>query len=89
MTAVTYAMPLISLLLALGALLPWVIVHVELRARAGRRLATELARRDATIEDLEATIEAYRVLVSTDSAFSLSIPCADPNDVGTSGSLSA
>jgi len=64
-------LPLITLALAAGAFIPWIMLHVELLRRAERRHADELVRRQALIDEHEATINAYREFVSTEVNFTL------------------
>jgi len=64
-------LPLITLTLAAGAFVPWILLHTELGRRAERRHADELAIRQALIDEQEATINAYREFVSTDVNLSL------------------
>ena len=64
-------LPLLTLALAAGAFVPWIMLHVELERRVQRRHADELATRQAVIDEQEATINAYREFVATDVNFSL------------------
>ena len=64
-------LPLITLGLAAGAVLPWLMVHFELERRADRRHADELCARQVLLDEQAATIDAYRQFVATDVNFSL------------------
>ena len=64
-------LPLVTLGLAIGAVVPWLMVHFELERRAERRYADEIALRQAVIDEQAATIDAYRQFVATDVNFSL------------------
>jgi hypothetical protein len=64
-------LPLITLGLATGAFVPWIMMHLELERRDKRRHADELALRNALIDEQASTINAYREFVSTDVNFTL------------------
>lgn len=70
--AMAISLPLIALIAAIGIFVPALGLRLELAHRAQRRNTLLLVRQARVIEDQQATIDAYRVLVSTDSSFSLS-----------------
>jgi len=71
MFAMIFSLPLISLVIAVGVFLPWLGLRMELSLRAERRHTLMLEAQARVIEDQQATINAYRELVSTDASFSL------------------
>jgi hypothetical protein len=71
MLAMIFSLPIISLTIAVGVFLPWLGLRLELTHRAERRAAAMLEAQAQLIEEHEATINAYRELVSTDASFSL------------------
>jgi hypothetical protein len=79
MFAVIFALPLLSLVLAVGVFVPWLGLRFELMHRAERRLAATLEAQTKVIRDQEATIEAYRQLVASDTSFTLTPPAPGPN----------
>ena len=72
MFAIVFSLPLISLALAVGVFLPWLGLHLELMHRAEQRHQAALEAQSILIQDHEATINAYRELVSSDDVFSMS-----------------
>jgi len=79
MLAVIFALPLIALTLAIGVFVPWLGLRFELMHRAELRLAAALEAKTRIIEEQEATIEAYRQLVQTDTSFSLAPSSPSPD----------
>ena len=66
MLAIAFSLPIIALALAVGVFVPWLGLHLELMHRVERRNAAELAERARVIADQQATIDAYRQLVTAD-----------------------
>ena len=79
MFAEIFALPLLSLALALAVVVPWLGRRFELVRRAQRRLAATLEAQTQVIADQEATIEAYRQLVANDTSFTLAPAAPGPN----------
>ena len=79
MYAVIFALPLISLMLAVVVVVPWLGLQFELRHHAESRLGAALEAQRRVISDQEATIQAYRLLVASDDRFALAPPTPGPN----------
>ena len=79
MFAVIFALPLLSLALALSVLATGMGLRFELMHRLESRLAAALEAQRLVIADQEATIEAYRVLVASDDNFALAPPAPGPH----------
>lgn len=71
MLAIVFSLPIILLALAIGVFLPWLGLRLELMHRAQQRAQAILDAQCALIADQQATISAYRELVSTDAAFAV------------------
>ena len=79
MFAVIFALPLLSLALAVAVLATWLGRRFKLMRRLESRLAAALEAQRQVIADQEATIEAYRLLVASDDSFALAPPAPGPN----------
>ncbi len=79
MFAVIFALPLLSLALALSVFATGIGLRFELMHRLESRLAAALEAQRLVIADQEATIEAYRVLVASDDNFALAPPAPSPH----------
>ncbi len=79
MFAEIFALPLLSLALAFAVFVPWLGLRFEVAHRAERRLDATLEAQAKVIRDQEATIEAYRQLVATDTSFTLAPAAPGPN----------
>jgi hypothetical protein len=71
MIAIIFSLPLISLIITVGVVFPWLGLRLELMHRSEQRNHLMLEAQARVIDDQQATINAYRELVSTDSSFSL------------------
>lgn len=71
MIAVLYTLPLIFLSIAVGVIVPWLGIRLELLYRSQRQITNDLVTQKKLAREHEATIDAYRQLVAGDANFAL------------------